>query len=387
MGWVKECLNFTVVIFNMGCLLTLGAFCIFEHKIALMNTNTLSQNILQGLADLPVGQIYILTGPLGLTSRHIYIMEFILSMAKQYDKPCVIHSRQIDYSDFSYCCACKIEASKGAQLLIADKDSLVELLCEFWGMNHDKVCKTISPSKRYKKIAFDGSTHPIKTVVPLMAHLHPSANSESGDVSLELLQTRSKDYILDQVSNIFKDVFNYHPDIELEDIIKLYNQEKSNIKTYALDIEIDRKEEVERAKLISKIKKCDISLIDNKGTQYPLKFEAEWKVIYLTYLCFPKGLYYCEVNSDNFFKIYKRIHSQMPRVIGAPKRYDLEDNSQMDTFANIISKIRKTILKATNDNRAVELFAIDGYEKKTKYKIQGATDDNREKVRKEFNIK
>lgn len=77
----------------------------------------------------------------------------------------------------------------------------------------------------------------------------------------------------------------------------------------------------------------------------------------------------------------------MPRVIGTPKRYDLEDNSQMDTFANIISKIRKTILKATNDNRAVELFAIDGYEKKTKYKIQGATDDNREKVRKEFNIK
>lgn len=351
-----------------------------------MNTNTLSQNILQGLVDLPVGQIYILTGPLGLTSRHIYIMEFILSMAKQYDKTCVINSIQIDYSGFSYCCACKVETSKGAQLLIADKDSLVELLCEFWGLDYNDVCKAKSPSKRYKMISFDGSIHPIKLVVSSMGYPHHSTSPGVGNVALNLLQTRTRADTINQICNIFKDVFNYYPDITSDEIIQLYNQEKSNLKTYTIHIDIERKPVIKKAKQISMIKKCEISLIDNNGGQYPLKFEAEWKVIYLTYLCFPEGIYYCEVNSDKFFNTYKRIRSQMPRVIGAPKRYDLEDNSQMDTFTNIISKIRKTILKATNDNKAVELFAIDGY-KKEGYRIQGATDDNRENVRKEFNIK
>ena len=59
----------------------------------------------------------------------------------------------------------------------------------------------------------------------------------------------------------------------------------------------------------------------------------------------------------------------------------------MDTFTNYISRIRKAILAATNnDTYAQEQFAVEGW-RKDNYGIAGATDENRDVVRKEFRIK
>ena len=62
-----------------------------------------------------------------------------------------------------------------------------------------------------------------------------------------------------------------------------------------------------------------------------------------------------------------------------------ENKEDLDTFTNYISRIRKAILKETNDNYAEELFGVEG-KKKDNYGIAGATDENRDVVRKEFRI-
>ena len=68
------------------------------------------------------------------------------------------------------------------------------------------------------------------------------------------------------------------------------------------------------------------------------------------------------------------------------RNFFTENKEDLDTFTNYISRIRKAILKETNDTYAVEQFAVEGW-RKDNYGIAGATDENRDKIRKEFRIK
>lgn len=132
---------------------------------------------------------------------------------------------------------------------------------------------------------------------------------------------------------------------------------------------------------------CDLSLIDNMGHSYTFKLEAMAKAIYLTYLFFPDGIAYTQISSsDEFYNIFKQIYRKLPRAKACPRQFDLENKEDLDTFTNYISRIRKAILKETNDNYAEEQFGVEG-KKKDNYGIAGATDENRDVVRREFKIK
>lgn len=346
-----------------------------------MNTN----NIPQELTNIPLGQIFILTNPkVGITAKTIQMMEFILSMARQYDQEHIVNTLPVDDPKLWDCFICKVKTEDGDQILVSDKDTLVEMLCEFWGLDYDEVCKTIVIPKRNKTVTFGGERHPVR--MPAAKPVLGVKREEYG-VILQQIQDHTKEGTLEGVKRLFLENFNFNLGISLDEFIDTYKEVEQSIKKYRLDIQFKWKKEYKHPKWVIKMRECEISLIDNLGNRYPIKVDAENRVIYLTFLFFEDGIPYTQITtSDEFYKIYKQIHSRMPRIKSNPKRYNLEDKEDLATFTNYISKIRKAILNVTNDIYAVEQFAVEG-RKKDNYGIAGATDENRDVVRKAFKIK
>ena len=348
-----------------------------------MNTNNI---------NIPFGQIFILTNPqVGITSKTTHMMGFILSMARQYSKGHILHTLPVDDPKLWDCFICKVKTEDGDQILVSDKDSLVEMLCEFWGLDYDEVCKGIVIPKRNKTITCGGDNHPVRVSLKPAGKLVPEMERKDGTISLGFLQEHSRERTLLDIRSTFKDNFNFGLGISPEEILTIYEEEKAAIKTYRLDIQVKWKDvkEYKHPKWVihKKMTACDLSLIDNMGNSYPFKLEAMAKAIYLTYLFFEDGIAYTQISSsDEFYNIFEKIYNKLPRVKSDPRRFNLEDKDDLDTFTNYISRIRKAILNATNDTYAVEQFAVEGW-RKDNYGIAGATDENRDVVRKEFRIK
>ena len=348
-----------------------------------MNTNNI---------NIPFGQIFILTNPqVGITSKTTHTMGFILSMARQYNKGHILHTLPVDDPKLWDCFICKVKTEDGDQILVSDKDSLVEMLCEFWGLDYDEVCKGIVIPKRNKTITCGGDNHPVRVSLKPAGKLVPEMERKDGTISLGFLQEHSRERTLLDIRSTFKDNFNFGLGISPEEILTIYEEEKAAIKTYRLDIQVKWKDvkEYKHPKWVihKKMTACDLSLIDNMGNSYPFKLEAMAKAIYLTYLFFEDGIAYTQISSsDEFYNIFEKIYNKLPRVKSDPRRFNLEDKDDLDTFTNYISRIRKAILNATNDTYAVEQFAVEGW-RKDNYGIAGATDENRDVVRKEFRIK
>ena len=348
-----------------------------------MNTNNI---------NIPFGQIFILTNPqVGITSKTTHMMEFILSMARQYGQGHILHTLPVDDPKLWDCFICKVKTEDGDQILVSDKDSLVEMLCEFWGLDYDEVCKGIVIPKRNKTITCGGDNHPVRVSLKPAGKPVPEMERKDGTISLGFLQEHSRERTLLDIRSTFKDNFNFGLGITPEEILTIYEEEKAAIKTYRLDIQVKWKDvkEYKHPKWVihKKMTACDLSLIDNMGNPYPFKLEAMAKAIYLTYLFFEDGIAYTQISSsDEFYNIFEKIYNKLPRVKSDPRRFNLEDKDDLDTFTNYISRIRKAILNATNDTYAVEQFAVEGW-RKDNYGIAGATDENRDVVRKEFRIK
>ena len=273
---------------------------------------------------------------------------------------------------------------------MSDRESVLEMLCEFWGLDFNEVSKGIKLSDRYERYVFlGGESHPVR--VPVRPTIKGSLETEKDCVSLQLLQPHSRENTLGDIRSTFKDNFNFGLGISLDEIIELYKEEEKNRKSYRLDIQVKWKkfkEFVPGRGMVQKKKMtaCDLSLIDNLGNPYSFKLEAMAKAIYLTYLFFEDGIAFTQISSsDEFYNIFKQIYRKLPRVKACPRQFKLEDKDDWDTFTNYISRIRKAILKVTNDTYAEEQFAVEGW-RKDNYGIAGATDENRDVVRREFKI-
>ena len=360
-----------------------------------MNTS----NIPQELTNIPFGQIFILTDPkVGITAKTIKYIEFIHSLAgekKLNQKIHIVNSFPVDSSDLWNCFLCKVKTEEGVQILVSDKDSLVEMLCEFWGLDYKEVIKIpdLIPGwhKNNNGVTIGGESHPERVSLKPAGKPVPEMERKDGTISLGFLQEHSRERTLLDIRSTFKDNFNFGLGITPEEILTIYEEEKAAIKTYRLDIQVKWKDvkEYKHPKWVihKKMTACDLSLIDNMGNSYPFKLEAMAKAIYLTYLFFEDGIAYTQISSsDEFYNIFEKIYNKLPRVKSDPRRFNLEDKDDLDTFTNYISRIRKAILNATNDTYAVEQFAVEGW-RKDNYGIAGATDENRDVVRKEFRIK
>lgn len=354
-------------------------FTIFEGaKHNFMNPAIFPQNGLpKELMSLPYGEIFILTNPnIGISSKNIFMMQFIFSMARQYGKKHIVKERPVDFPSLWNCVACNIKGEKGDQLLIADKDSLVEMLCKFWNLDYDEVCKTISIPNRNKEVTCGGESHPVK--ITLIPSKKEGALTKKDDFSFTLhcKVDASRERTMERLKDVLQEMFSHKIDVSMEDISDLYEKVKKDRKTYKLSIQIKDKE----GGSFKKLKTCDISLIDNYGNTYPLKFEPLMKSLYLTFILFKEGLPMMDVSDSAFYDQFLKIQDKLSRESKLPSKESLLGNIKYN-----LSKIRNCILVATNDVYAKEQFAVDGYSGDI-YKVEGATDDDRSKIKQEFGI-
>ena len=340
-------------------------------------TNIFQQGFPQELINIPYGEIFLLTNPnIGITSKNIFMMQFIFSMARQYGKNHIVKERPVDSSELWDCCACKVKQGKGTQLLIADNASLVEMLSEFWGLDYEEVCKTINIPQRNKEITCGGDGNLLRlNIIP--SKTEKLIRMDENTFTLQCITVASRDRTMAKLTDAFQEMFSHGIDVSFEDISDLYEKLKNSRKTYRLDIQINEKVGFSRK---NNPKTCDIKLIDNSGKEYPLEMEPLQKALYLTFILFKDGVLVLNVSNSPFYDIFQKIQDQLSRNTTLPSRDSLFSNTEPN-----LSKIRTIIWKATNDTSAKEQFAVDGYSGEP-YKVAGATDAHRELIRKGFGI-
>ena len=293
-----------------------------------MNTIKIPQNGLQEISSIPFGQVFVLTDPeQGITSTTTNQILAIISIAGKLGQSHIVYALPVQYSGLWGCYICKVKTDEGVQILVSDKDSLLEMLCEFWGLDYKEVSKSIDLSQRYERyVTIGGESHPVR--VPLKPTIEEGVGAESGVTTIQLLQVHSRDNTLGDIRSTFRDNFNFGLGISLDEIIALYKDEEKNRKSYRLNIKVNWKEykEIVPGRGMVKKKKmkaCDLSLIDNLGNPpYSFELEAMAKAIYLTYLFFPEGIAYTQISSsDEFYNIFKQIYRKLPRAKACPRKF------------------------------------------------------------------
>ena len=351
----------------------------------------------QEIATIPFGQVIVLTDPnQGITSKTIKTVEFIHSVARKLNqKRHIVNSLPVDAADLWGCVICKVKTDDGVQILVSDWDSLLEMLCVFWGLDYEEVCKIpdIIPGwhKTHKGVTIGGESHPLR--VPVQAGTPGYTSKDDGRITLVYLTYHSRERTIHDIRSTFKDIFSYGWDITPEEVVKIFEEEKATTKTYSLDIQVIWKEVIEKVKPIQKIHKCNISLVDNEGNKYPLKMKAQSKAIYLTFILYKEGLRIQEVSGNKeFYNLFSKIFDQMPRALDKPDSFVFFDKKYNYTkeyglFNDKLNNIRKAILNATGNNDYLrERFAVEG-DMSFPYKVAGATDEHRALIRKEFGLK
>lgn len=344
--------------------------------------NTSSIPFPQELTNIPLGQIFILTDPKqGITSTTNQKIGAVISIAGRLGQSHIVYALPVETPELWDYFICKVKTEDGVQILVSDKDSLIEMLCEFWGLDYEEVSKTLDISKRYKgHVTIGGEIHPVR--VPLKPAVSKGVENEDYGLSLQLIQEHTKANELLDIKKAIQNSFYHNLGISVEEIIDLYKEVKKSLKTYHLDIHIERDE-------LGKISICDINLEDNFGNKYELKqiedkrekhLEPQLMALYLTFIWFKEGKKLVNVQDDDFYETMLKIQAQLPYRFRKPKK---------ETFAwNLNSKrsvINKSIWDATHDSYAQEQFSIDGHNEGV-FRVAGATDEDREKIKKEFRL-
>jgi len=354
-----------------------------------MDKITLPPNGLpQELTNIPYGQVYVLTDPgQGITSTTVQKIQAVISIAGDLGQKGIVYAIPVDAPELRDCYICKVKTKDGVKMLVADKDSIIEMLCEFWGMDYAEAIKKIVIKDRYKRhVTIGGESHPIR--IPVIVGNSEHSSKEDARMTLQCLPEYSKPETLSDIRNAFQDIFYHNLGISIDEITNLYEEVKKSTKSYHLIINVERDDES------GKITNCKFFLEDNHGNKYALmkpkdkkgknpldEWEVQWKALYLTFIWFKEGLPVKEIAfNKEFYKTFLTILGQLPKGYNKPDMVTLWDNSKSK-----FSKIRKSIMDATHDTYARDQFSIDGYSKDL-YKVSGATDDNRETIKKEFGL-
>ena len=350
-----------------------------------MNTT----NIPQGLTSIPFGQIFILTDPRqGITSTTNNKIGAVISIAGKLGQSHIVYALPVDDPDLWDCFICKVKTEEGVQILISDKDSLIEMLCEFWGLDFEEVSKTLDISKRYKGYATLGvESHPVR--IPVTTVRKPE-KEETGDYStlLQCITVHTKEEDLSKIEDILEESALSGIDITPLDLITLLDKiSKRERRTYQLDIDIDPGKEgwnKDKTELVFK-RECDIFLVDDAGIKHHFeKLNAQTIALYLTFILFKdgKGIKLADLaTNEDFYRLFKHICERLKSINNIPNMATLKENEDKKR-----RDIKGAIKKSTNDDKiAKRLFAIEGREGE-EFRVEGATDELREKIRKKFDL-
>ena len=354
-----------------------------------MNTS----NIPQGLTYIPFGQIFILTNPkIGITAKTIKIVEFIHSMGRKVgQKNHVVNSLPVDVSGLVDCIICKVKTEEGGQILVSDKDSLIEMLCEFWGLDYDEVVKIpdIIPGwhKTHKGVTFGGEIHPLR--VPVIAPVRKSEKEETVDFSplIQCITVHTKEGVLKKIEDLLEEYALYGIVISPYELMGIQEKvSKKERKTYELDIDIiPGKEDWDKDFKEKVVKRTiDIIITDSAGTKHHITdLSPQSAALYLTFILFSKdGIKIADLKTnDEFYNLFIHICNRLKSTNNLPDKVTLWKNANRKR-----SEIKSAIKEATNgDLEAMMLFGIEGEEGKEN-RVAGATDELMEKIRKGFDL-
>ena len=336
-----------------------------------MNPN----NIPQQLANIPYGQIFILTRPTGITGKTHHMIWRTLQIARHCHQEPILHTLPIENPKLWECAVCKVGDDN--EMMIADRYSLLEMLCELWGLDYDDVRSNIDFSYRSRIHPIDGEKHPTRVSI------EPTENREEDKgVLLQSLPAYTRERILGDFKGIWQDNFNHSIGVTIDDLADIIKEVESSRRKYKLKFKIEKKKVQKDDEVIVKLDSCDIILTDNNGQEYPLgHWVPQVTALYLTFILFKDGIK-CEelFYNEEFYNTFIKILHQFPYGSRTPSMGILYKNADSK-----LSVIRGAILAATDDNYAKEQFAIDGYSQEV-YRVVGATDADRAIIKKTFGI-
>ena len=109
----------------------------------------------QEIANIPFGQVIVLTNPeQGITSNTTQQILAVISIAGKLGQSHIVYALPVQYSGLWGCYICKVKTEDGVQVLVSDRESVLEMLCEFWGLDFNEVSKSIKLSDRYERYVF-----------------------------------------------------------------------------------------------------------------------------------------------------------------------------------------------------------------------------------------
>lgn len=352
-----------------------------------MSTIKIPQNGLpQEIANIPFGQVFVLTDPeQGITSTTVQLIQAIISIAGKLDQSHIVYALPVQYSELWDCFICKVQTDEGVQILVSDRDSLLEMLCEFWGLDYAEVSKSIKLSDRYKRyVSCDGVSHPVR--VPVIAARKPEPEeTEANSPLLQCITVHTKEGELAKIEDVLEDAFLHRLDITALDLITLLDKvSKRERKTYQLDIDIiPGKEGWDKDMTVFGPRKtCEIIITDNAGIKHKKKLPAQTAALYLTFILFEDGIKIADLKtSDEFYNYFQHICRRLKSINNIPDKVTLWKNANRKR-----GEIKGLISEATNDDKTAEmLFGIEGEEGK-EFGVAGATKEIRETIRKGFDI-
>ena len=339
------------------------------------------------ITSIPMGQVFVLTNPeQGITSTTVQLIQAIISIAGKLDQSHIVYALPVQYSELWDCFICKVQTDEGVQILVSERDSLLEMLCEFWGLDYAEVSKSIKLSDRYKRyVSCDGVSHPVRIPVPV--RMPEKEETEVGSTLIQCITVHTKEGELAKIEDALEEAFIHKLDISALDLITLLEKvRKKERKTYKLDINIipgkegwDKDMTVYGPRMT-----CEITITDDAGTPHSVnKLPAQTAALYLTFILFEDGIKIADLKtSDEFYNYFQQICRRLKSINNIPDKVTLWKNANRKR-----GEIKKAISDATNDDKTAEMmFGIEGEEGK-EFRVTGATDELREKIKKGFDIK
>lgn len=364
-----------------------------------MDKITLPPNGLpQEVTNIPFGQVFVLTDPKqGITSTSAQQIQAIISIAGKLKQTHIVYAIPVQHPGLWGCFCCKVQTGKRVDILLSQKDSILEMLCEFWGLDYSEVNKTIDISKRYQgHVSRSGDSHPVRVPVTPAKKSGEKTASDDYSVTLQCIRTYTKEGQLDKIEDVLEDSINHGLEISILELGAILERVKERErKTYHLEIHPHKGEEDYDPAWQEKVHKydCDFSLVDSAGTSHSFRLDAQSTALYLTFILFSeKGKKLADLNTDEeFFETYYFFCQRLRHINNRVKGRKAFKETLKDTLGKYVNDKRKVIKKAikdiTNDDKtAQELFCIEGVPGEL-FRVEGATDDNRATIREEFEMK
>lgn len=351
-----------------------------------MSTIQIPQNGLpQGLTNIPFGQVFILTNPeQGITSTTNQKIGAVISIAGSLGQSHIIYAIPVDAPELWDCYICKVKTEEGVQILVSDKDSLIEMLCEFWGLDYAEAVKKVVIKDRYKgHMTIGGESHPVR--VPVIAIRKPEKEeTEVGSTLIQCITEHTKEGELAKIEDILEVCVLYGIDIDPYELMDIHKKvSKKERKTYELDIDVIPGKEDWKERVVKRT--IDIIITDNAGTKHHITdLSPQSAALYLAFILFRDGdgIKIADLKTnDEFYNLFIHICKRLKSTNKLPDPKTLWKNANRKR-----GEIKSAISKVTNGDKTAELlWGIEGEEGK-EFRVAGATDELREKIKKKFDI-